>query len=265
MSLVGQKALITGGSQGVGRALAIGLSRLGCSTTVIGRSEAGLRETVNQLSLTDKTQYHNYVKFDLTLLYSGTDALKQGSSITNLTSVTSSTSSLLEVAETDQSVDLTTGIQNTSILINCAGITNHKLLPRLSDKDIITTLNLNLTAPILLSKMCFKPLLYSNKGSSFTPTIINISSILATSSTVPGTSVYAASKAGLLGFTSSLAAELKGKVRVNAILPGLIQETNMGANANIDTIQIVSLEKVVKVTIDTILDQSANGKHVVVE
>jgi 3-oxoacyl-[acyl-carrier protein] reductase len=150
-------------------------------------------------------------------------------------------------------------------LINCAGITNHKLLPRLSDQDIITTLNLNLTAPILLSKMCFKPLLHSNKGSSFTPTIINISSILATSSTIPGTSVYAASKAGLLGFTSSLAAELKGKIRVNSILPGLIQETNMGANANIDTIQKVSLEEVVKVTIDTILDESANGKHVVVD
>jgi 3-oxoacyl-[acyl-carrier protein] reductase len=62
-----------------------------------------------------------------------------------------------------------------------------------------------------------------------------------------------------------LAAELKGKIRVNSILPGLIQETNMGANANIDTIQKVSLEEVVKVTIDTILDESANGKHVVVD
>ncbi|KAM9908850.1 hypothetical protein OXX69_005894 [Metschnikowia pulcherrima] len=75
------------------------------------------------------------------------------------------------------------------------------------------------------------------------------------------TSPYAASKAGLLGFTESLAAELGGKIRVNAVLPALVPETEMGRSGS-PKLPTVSLEEVVQACENVIMDESMNGKFV---
>ena len=97
------------------------------------------------------------------------------------------------------------------------------------------------------------------------PSILNVSSVLSlTEHVLPGTSVYAASKAGLLGFTKSLSNELKGRIRVNALLPGLVKETDMGMNVN-SGLEQVSLDEVSNKAVQVLSDLSMNGECVVVE
>lgn len=239
LNLIGHKALVTGASRGLGKAIATRLSELGCSVVLLARDEVLLQRNLQQLSSISPQQKHSYIKCDLANLYIKADTNHQ---------------------------HLVDALQDISILVNCAGVTNHKLLPKLSNEEIISTINTNLTSPIILSKMAFKPLLQSSKKfDNFVPTILNISSILALNDTsVPGTAVYSASKKGLLGFTSALAAEFKGKIRVNSILPGLIEETDMGKSAHIDNVEEVSLKDVVDASIEVIGDQNANGEHTII-
>lgn len=239
LNLIGHKALVTGASRGLGKAISTRLSELGCSVVMLARDEKLLQRNLQQLSTINPEQKHSYIKCDLANLYIKAD-----------------TNHLL----------LTELLQDISILVNCAGVTTYNLLPKLSNEEIISTINTNLTSPIILSKLAFKPLLKSSKKfDNFIPIIVNISSILALNDTsVPGTAVYSASKKGLLGFTSSLAAEFQGKIRVNSVLPGLIEDTDMGQAANIEGVQKVALEDVVKATIEVIGDQDANGEHTII-
>jgi 3-oxoacyl-[acyl-carrier protein] reductase len=109
------------------------------------------------------------------------------------------------------------------ILVNNAGVAYDHVLPLSQDKGIDDTLTVNLTNTIFLTRECLKPMWVKKAG-----TIINISSILGLRG-YSGLSVYGASKAGLLGFTLSLAREVgKLGIRVNAVCPGYT-ETNMTA------------------------------------
>ncbi|MFH1160765.1 MAG: 3-oxoacyl-[acyl-carrier-protein] reductase [bacterium] len=107
------------------------------------------------------------------------------------------------------------------ILVNNAGITRDNLLLRMSEADWDLVINVNLKSVFNLTKAVQKNMLSQRKGS-----IINMSSVVGLEGN-PGQSNYAASKAGILGFTKATAQELGSRsIRVNAIAPGFI-ETEM--------------------------------------
>lgn len=194
---------------------------------------------------------HDYVKYDLNKL-------------------------IIDSSESDVSNEsyqkLITSLGKLSVLINCAGESTYCLLPKLSPSHIQSTINLNLVAPIILSQLAYKNMLRMSTSKSGSapvpkPSITNISSILSLTNTVlPGTSVYAALKAGLLGFTKSLSNELRGRVRVNAILPGLITETSMGALVNPDLgLHLVSLDEVVSIIVKSVMNENVNGECIIID
>ncbi|KAI5966852.1 uncharacterized protein KGF55_000261 [Candida pseudojiufengensis] len=226
----GQNALITGGSRGIGLAIATKLASQGASITLLARDEELLKNSLNQLPC-DQNQNHSYKSFDLLSLVNSDVAIKM----------------------------LKDGIESPTILINCAGITTHALLHQSNSEMIKNTIDLNLTVPIMLCQLFIKDMLRQKK---LYPSILNISSVLSyTNHVIPGTSVYAASKAGLLGFTRSLSHELRGRIRVNAMLPGLVKETDMGSIVKSDLIPI-SLDCVATKAINILEDRSINGQSI---
>jgi len=109
------------------------------------------------------------------------------------------------------------------VLINNAGITRDTLLMRMTEEQWDEVINTNLKSAFNLTKAVQKPMLKARKGS-----IINMSSVVGVSGNA-GQANYAASKAGLIGFTKSVAQELGSRnIRCNAIAPGFI-ETEMTA------------------------------------
>ncbi|OIW23046.1 NAD(P)-binding protein, partial [Coniochaeta ligniaria NRRL 30616] len=109
-------------------------------------------------------------------------------------------------------------VPSPDVLVNCAGVTQKKLLVSLKDEEARAIIDTNLQSAILGCRYAAKSMMRNKRGGC----IINVSSLLANKG-VEGTSVYAASKAGLLGLTSSLAVEYGTcNVRVNALVPGYI-------------------------------------------
>jgi len=108
-----------------------------------------------------------------------------------------------------------------SILVNNAGITKDNLLMRMKDEEWDSIINTNLSSIYRLSKACLKDMMKQRKGR-----IINISSVVGAAGNA-GQTNYAAAKAGLLGFTKSLAREVGPRgITVNAVAPGFI-DTDM--------------------------------------
>lgn len=236
--LSGQRAVITGASKGIGNALAVRLAQLGCSITMVSRTELLLADTLDQLP-TDSSQKHDYLLYDLLKLY--------------------------REAGTSKTEELTETLSQSSILVNCAGIANHNLLHKLSNEAVVNTLQLNLLSPILLSKIAIMPMIKHLRKTKIVPNILNISSMLSLSGvTIGGTTPYAALKAGLLGFTQSLLNELNGKVRVNAVLPGLVPETEMGKTGS-KSLPSVSLADVISTCEKIITDTDYNGDLIVAD
>jgi 3-oxoacyl-[acyl-carrier protein] reductase len=117
------------------------------------------------------------------------------------------------------------------ILVNNAGITRDTLLMRMSEQQWDEVMNANLKSVFNLTKAVIKPMLKAKKGS-----IINMSSVVGVRGNA-GQSNYAASKAGIIGFTKSIALELGSRsIRSNAIAPGFI-ETEMTAALDEKTVQ----------------------------
>jgi len=113
---------------------------------------------------------------------------------------------------------------NIDVLVNNAGITRDTLLMRMTELQWDEVINTNLKSVFNLTKAVQRPMLKSRKGS-----IINISSVVGITGNA-GQSNYAASKAGIIGFTKSIAQELGSRnIRCNAIAPGFI-ETEMTAS-----------------------------------
>jgi 3-oxoacyl-[acyl-carrier protein] reductase len=117
------------------------------------------------------------------------------------------------------------------VLINNAGITKDNLLMRISEEDFDTVIEVNLKSVFNLTKAVIRPMMKQRAGS-----IINMSSVVGLKGNA-GQANYAASKAGILGFTKSVALELGSRnIRCNTIAPGFI-ETEMTGKLNEDVVQ----------------------------
>jgi len=128
-------------------------------------------------------------------------------------------------------VDVLKEFGTIDILINNAGITKDNLLMRISEEDFDTVIEVNLKSVFNLTKAVIRPMMKQRAGS-----IINMSSVVGLKGNA-GQANYAASKAGILGFTKSVALELGSRnIRCNTIAPGFI-ETEMTGKLNEDVVQ----------------------------
>ena len=124
-----------------------------------------------------------------------------------------------------------TDFGSLEVVVNNAGITRDNLLMRMSEEQFDEVIRTNLKSVFNITKACQRPMLKQRKGS-----IINISSVVGVKGNA-GQSNYAASKAGILGFTKSIALELGSRnIRCNAVAPGFI-ETEMTGALNEDTVK----------------------------
>jgi 3-oxoacyl-[acyl-carrier protein] reductase len=193
IGLEGKSALVTGASQGIGRACALELAKQGVQIAAAARNQAKLDEVVAEIRAAGGTAEA------FVLDVASEDSIK---------------TTVKAVIAKFGSVD---------ILVNNAGITKDGLLLRMRRPDWDDVLSTNLTGAFLLSQAVISSMMKSRWGR-----IINISSVVARSGQA-GQANYAASKAGLIGFTKSLAREIASRnITVNAVAPGLI-ETAMTA------------------------------------
>lgn len=192
--LEGKTALITGGSRGIGKAIAVAFAAQGANVafTDIRRDEV-MEETEKELNAM------------------GVKAIGYASDASSF-------------EDSERVVDETVKeFGKIDILINNAGITRDNLLMRMTEMDWDLVIKVNLKSAFNLTKAVQKYMLKQRHGS-----IVNMSSVVGVSGNA-GQSNYSASKAGLIGFTKSIAQELGSRnIRCNAIAPGYI-ETDMTA------------------------------------
>ncbi|KAK3304159.1 uncharacterized protein B0T15DRAFT_231557 [Chaetomium strumarium] len=196
LSLVGKKAVITGGSRGIGFAIAQRFAREGASVVLAARTLSKL-ETA-----------HNEIRKAVPPL--------EGSEEPE----TAQTHSIfpLNIQGEEGWKRLVKDHPRIDILVNCAGIAQQSLLVRTSEDQVEQLLDANLRGTILGCKIVGKQMISQRQGGC----IINLSSLLAMRGSI-GTAVYAATKAGQLGLTTALSQEYGSYgVRVNAIVPGYI-------------------------------------------
>lgn len=191
IDLAGKRALVTGGNRGIGRAIAETLADAGADVAVFARGEASVRETAAAIE------------------ERGVRGLGLVGDVSSDEDVERAWAAYLDAFD---------GID---VLVNNAGIARDALLLRMKPEDWDAVLDVNLTGAFRWSRRALKPMLRQRSGR-----IVNVSSIVGLTGN-PGQSNYAASKAGLVGFTKSLAAEVASRgVTVNAIAPGYV-ETGM--------------------------------------
>ncbi len=193
LSLEGKVALVTGASQGIGRACSIALARAGASVAVAARNEVKLQEVVNEIA-------------------------GHGGNAKAFPMDVASEESIKATAK-----DVLAHFGSVHILVNNAGITKDTLLLRMKRADWDDVITTNLTGTFLLTQALVSSMMKARWGR-----IINISSVVGETGQA-GQANYAASKAGLIGFTKSLARELASRnITANAVAPGYI-ETAMTA------------------------------------
>ncbi|KAF2495840.1 NAD(P)-binding protein [Lophium mytilinum] len=196
--IVGRHALITGGSRGIGLSIARLFAAHSCRITVISRNQDIGRGALDTLPKSPDG-IHRSIAGDI-----------------------SSSEIWAEPNMLDEKVD---------ILVNAAGVTLIRLLVRSSIEDVQKVVQTNLTGSMLAVRYLLKKKLLRAEPrtqGNFSPVVINLASLLAVQGG-RGSVAYSASKAGVLGLTRALAAELGPTgIRVNAIVPGYI-ETDMTA------------------------------------
>jgi 3-oxoacyl-[acyl-carrier protein] reductase len=186
--LEGKTALITGASRGIGKAIALKFAGEGADiavTNIFDEDEfnSTIKE-IEKLGVKAKGYVFNVASFD--------DSQKN-----------------INIILTD--------FTKIDILVNNAGITKDTLLMRMTEEQWDTVISVNLKSVFNLTKAVLQPMLKQKGGS-----IINMSSVVGVSGNA-GQSNYSASKAGIIGFTKSIAKEVGSRsIRVNAIAPGFI-------------------------------------------
>lgn len=188
INLEGKIALVTGASRGIGRAVATLLAERGATVIGTATSESGA------LAISD------YL------------ADKGLGMVLNVTDTASINDVIKAVIEQFGGLD---------ILVNNAGITRDNLLMRMKDDEWHDIIDTNLTAIFYLSKAVLRPMMKKRQGR-----IINIGSVVGTMGNA-GQANYAAAKAGVIGFTKSMAREVASRgITINTVAPGFI-ETDM--------------------------------------
>jgi 3-oxoacyl-[acyl-carrier protein] reductase len=183
--LRGQVALVTGGSRGIGSAVCAELGRAGAEVVVNYTANADAAEEV-RAAIGDRA---HAVQGDVSTMGGATG--------------------LVEHVESE--------IGPIAILVNNAGITRDNLIMKLAEEDWRDVIDTNLGGAFFTCRAVARPMLKRRAGS-----IVNMSSVVGVHGNA-GQTNYAASKAGLIGLTKSLAKELGGRgIRVNAIAPGYI-------------------------------------------
>ena len=186
--LSGQRALVTGASRGIGRAVALRLASEGASVA---------------LNYNSGQQEAEGVAAEITAT--------GGSAVTLQGNVADATQA---EALVDAAAEALGGLD---ILVNNAGITRDNLLMRLSEDDWDAVIDTNLKGAFLCTKAAIRPMLRQRSGR-----IVNMSSVVALTGN-PGQANYTAAKAGLIGFTRTVAREVASRgITVNAIAPGFI-------------------------------------------
>ena len=183
--LTGNTALITGASGGIGAAIARALHQQGATVVLHGTRAERLAALADELG-------------------------------TNAHVVTANLSSREEVAGLAEQAAEAAGAP-ISILVNNAGITRDNLMMRMKDEEWDDVLDVNMTASMMITRACLRAMMKARFGR-----IISISSIVGVTGN-PGQANYAASKAGMIGFSKALAAEVASRgITVNVIAPGFI-------------------------------------------
>ena len=202
MLLEGKVAIVTGASRGIGKAIAEQFIAQGAKVAFTYRSSAEAAAALEKE------------------LSAGGGTVKGFQS--DAASMTDAERLVGEVVEAFGTVD---------IVINNAGITDDTLLMRMTEEQWDRVISVNLKSCFNLTKAVMRTMLKARSGS-----IVNISSVVGVQGNA-GQANYAASKAGILGFTKSVALELGSRnIRCNAIAPGFI-ETEMTAKLDEDTVQ----------------------------
>lgn len=192
--LEGKNAIITGGSRGIGKGIAEVFAKQGANVAFTYNSSAdaanALAEELSKLGVKAKAYQSNAASFK----------------------------------EAEQLVkDVAADFGSIDILVNNAGITKDNLLMRMSEEDFDKVIEVNLKSIFNMTKAVQRTMLKQRKGS-----IINMSSVVGVSGNA-GQANYAASKAGIIGFSKSMAQELGSRnIRTNVVAPGFI-ETEMTA------------------------------------
>ena len=188
MRFENQNAIVTGAGRGIGHAIALQLAREGARVACVSRSEENAKRTadeINALRADSAKHYAVDVADHAAVQKTGEQILKDFTKI--------------------------------DILVNNAGVTRDGLAMRMSIEDWDTVINTNLRGAFNFAQAILRPMIKQRNGR-----IINITSVIGLIGNA-GQTNYAASKAGLIGFTKSLARELASRgITVNAIAPGFI-------------------------------------------
>ena len=190
--LEGKTVIVTGASRGIGKAIAIELAKHGAN-----------------IAFTDIAYDETAQAVEKELISLGVKAKAYASNASNM-------------GESQKTVDeILKEFGTIDVLVNNAGVTRDNLLMRMTEEQWDLVININLKSVFNLTKAVLRPMLKQKKGS-----VINISSVVGVGGNA-GQSNYSASKAGIIGFTKSIAKELGSRnIRSNAIAPGFI-ETEM--------------------------------------
>jgi 3-oxoacyl-[acyl-carrier protein] reductase len=192
MALKGKVALVTGGSAGIGKAIALKLAEEGADVVIFGTNLERGNQVVSDIQKNYSVKAH-FFAVDVSKTLAVEEALK-------------------EVLHLFSKVD---------ILVNNAGITKDQLLMKMTEEEWDQVLEVNVKSCFNTSKALTRPMMKARSG-----VIINMTSVIGLTGN-PGQVNYAASKAAMIGFTKALARELASRnIRVNAIAPGFI-DTSM--------------------------------------